>query len=360
MATIEKRTSRDGDEGYRVKVRVKGFPSQSATFKRRTDARLWAQSTEAGIRERRHFPSAAAKRHTLGELVDRYIAEILRKDSSHAKDVTRHLMWWRQELGHLCLIDLTAAEIARCRDRLSAGIKRNGAVRAPATVARYLASLSHAMTIARREWEWLDHSPVSKVRKPREPQGRVRFLVTDERLRLLAACEQSGNDALYPIVVLALSTGMRLGEIITLRWEDLDFERQLIVLNKTKNGERRGVPLVSVPLEVLRKRFTSRRSDTELVFPRADGKKPLDIRKAWNTAVARAQLKDFRFHDLRHCAASYLAMQSASPSEIAAVLGHKTLQMVKRYAHLSAAHVHSLVSSMNGRIFGVAPAQVDV
>jgi len=216
----------------------------------------------------------------------------------------------------------------------------------PATVNRYLAALSHALSVAVKEWGWLDDSPMRKVRKKTEPKGRVRFLSDDERKRLLDACK-TGPAWLLPVVTVALSTGMRQGEVLGLRWPAVDLERKRLVLHETKNGERRAVPLTGPALTTLRAWSKVRRLDTDLVFPETKG-----FHHRWWEALERAKLTDFRFHDLRHTAASYLAMHGATPSEIAEVLGHKTLQMVKRYAHLSDSHVASVMERMNAHVFG--------
>lgn len=205
--------------------------------------------------------------------------------------------------------------------------------------------------MAEREWGWLDDSPMRKVRKPTEPRGRVRFLNDDERNQLLQACRNSNNYKLYPIVVLAISTGMRQGEILNLRWPDVDLKTGFAILHETKNGERRRVPIIGHSLDELREYAKVRRLDSDLVFPGETGK-PAEIRRPWLAALTEAGIDDFRFHDLRHTAASYLAMNGATPGEIAEVLGHKTLAMVKRYAHLSENHVRNTVAAMNSRIFG--------
>ena len=196
----------------------------------------------------------------------------------------------------------------------------------------------------------MDDNPALKITKPREPRGRVRFLSDDERERLLRVCSEHRNPMMHPIVVLALSTGMRQGEILGLRWGDVDLERGRIVLHETKNGERRLVPLVGPAKEALAMYRGEGAKPRALLFPSTtNDDKPIEIRKAWGTCMTRAQIEDFRFHDLRHSAASYLAMSGASLAEIAEVLGHKTLQMVKRYAHLSEAHTASVVERMNAK-----------
>jgi len=265
---------------------------------------------------------------------------------------SRHLEWWKANLGDYLLSDVTPNLIAGLRDKLLGEERPKGKLRSPATAVRYLAAISHVYTIAIREWEWVNENPISKVNKPKEPKGRVRFLADNERERLLDACKESDNPYLYTVVVLALSTGARKMEIMNLRWDDVDFHREVAILNETKNDESRALPLTGLALKLLKELFKNRRSGTTLLFPRTDGQKPLEIRKAWDSAIKKAKIEDFKFHDLRHSAASYLAMNGATLPEIAEVLGHKTFQMVKRYSHLSEPHTASVVSRMNKKIFG--------
>lgn len=357
MASIEKRISNDGKVSYRVKVRIKGFPVQTETFYKLTDARKWAQDTESAIRNNRHFKTSEAKRHTLAELIDRYIRDVLPSKPKSARDQSQQLGWWREQLGSYALSEITPSLIAEYRDKLAGGITVRGKPRTPATVVRYMAALSHVFTIAVKEWEWLEDNPMRKVTKPKESRGRVRFLSDDERAHLLKVCKESSNLYLYPVVVLALSTGMRYGEIMGLTWDVVDLNRGRAILHETKNNERRAVAITGHALELLKNMNKVRRIDSNLLFPSRENKphkpqKPIDLRAPWNAALKKAEIQDFKFHDLRHSAASYLAMNGASLAEIAEVLGHKTLQMVKRYAHLSEGHTARVVESMNQKIFG--------
>jgi integrase len=363
MASIERRKADDGAVTFRVKVRLKGHPVQSATFARLTDAKKWAQQTEAAIREGRHFKTVEAKRHTLAEMVDRYIREIMPRKPKSAAQQTPQLLWWKSAIGEYTLADVTPALIGECRERLAqqpfaetvgsrSGPAGKARYRSPSTVLRYLAALSHVYTVAVKEWGWVDDSPMRKVTKPKESRGRVRYLSEKERDALLACAERSGNADLYPAMVLALSTGARRMEIMGLRWKQVDLSRGVITLDDTKNGEIRALPLVSKAHGLMLARSKVRRIDTDLVFPANDGKKPIDLRSPFEKALKDAGIEDFRWHDLRHTCASYLAMNGASLAEIAEVLGHKTLQMVRRYAHLSHAHTARVVASMNEKMFG--------
>ena len=347
MASITKRKRKDGSPSYRVEVRLKGFPPQRATFSRITDAKKWAQNTESAIRERRFFKTAEAQKHTLDEMIERYIREVLPTKSKNINQKSQ-LEWWSEEIGVYTLADVTPSLISQCRDKL---ITERGL--APATVVRYMAALSHSFTVAINDWGWLEDSPLRKVRKPKLPRGRVRFLDDDERSRLLEACRESDNEYLYLVVVLALSTGMRKSELMWLKWSDVDLANQRITLHETKNNERRVIPVAGHALDLLRDHNKVRKIDTDLLVPgRNKTDRPIDLRTPWETALKRSGVEDFRFHDLRHSAASYLAMNGASLAEIADVLGHKTFQMVKRYAHLSEAHTAGVVASMNEKIFG--------
>ena len=352
MAYIQERKSEDGKIRYRVQVRLRGFPVTTATFERKTDAKLWAQQTESAMRQGRYFKTSESKKHSLAELVDRYIEQIIPTKPKNATVCTAQLLWWKKQIGHCLLSDITPALIGQYRDKLLQGITKKGTPRSPATTVRYLAALSHALTIATKEWGWVDDNSMRKVTKPKEPRGRVRFLSDEEREVLLVACKASTNAYLYPVVVLALSSGMRRGEVMNLRWPDIDLQRGRIILHETKNGERRLVPVSGLALQLLQKLDKTRRIDTNLLFPANDPSQPIDLRFPWEKALKMAGIEDFRFHDLRHSAASYLAMNSASLAEIAEILGHKTLSMVKRYAHLSESHISKVLGRMNEKLFG--------
>ena len=353
MASFEERNLKNGKKVYRVRVRLKGQPTERATFDRLTDARKWAGSIESSIREGRHFKTAEAKKHTLGEIVDRYLRDVLpAKSDSMQRDQWTQLSWWKDKIGNHLLSDVSPPLIAEHRDLLLREIGMRGKKRSPASVARHMAALSHAYTIAIKEWGWTDDNPLRKVQKPKEPRGRVRFLSDEEREKLLESCKNSEEPALYAIVVLALSTGARKAEILNLTWADVDLKRKVSVLHQTKNDERRALPLAGLALVCVQDLAEFRRIDTRLLFPDKSGKKPILIRAPWQKALKEAGIEDFRFHDLRHSAASYLAMSGASLAEIAEVLGHKTLQMVKRYSHLSEQHTAGVVEKMNKKFLG--------
>jgi integrase len=358
MAYIEKRTSSNGKTTYRVQIRVKGRPQEAASFDRLTDAKRWGSQTEAAIRESRYFHSTAGKGKTLAEAIDKYSRDILPnlKDQNPRRI---HLTWWRGKIGAISISDITPALLTDCKDDLKATPYKSGKTekqRTDATVNRYLASLSPVMKAAADDWGWITDNPCRKVRRGKESRGRTRFLSNDERKRLLAACDQATDTPeLKTLVLLAITTGGRRSEISGLRWQDVDLKRKRIIFVDTKNGETRAAPLVGPALEAMKEWAKVRPLDsTAHVFSGRTDKtrnKPLDFQRPWLTALKRAELNDFRFHDLRHTAASYLAMNGAGLREIADILGHKTLAMVQRYSHLTQDHKAAVVERMAKAVF---------
>jgi integrase len=358
MAYIEKRTSSNGKTTYRVQIRVKGRPQEAASFDRLTDAKRWGTQTEAAIRESRYFHSTAGKGKTLADAIDRYSHDIL-PNLKDQRPRRIHLAWWRGKIGATSINDITPALLTECRDNLKATPYKSGKTEKPrsdATVNRYLASLSPVMKAASDDWEWITDNPCRKVRRGKESRGRTRFLSTDERNRLLAACDQATDTPeLKTLVLLAITTGGRRGELSGLRWRDVDLKRNRVIFVDTKNGETRAAPLAGPALNAMQEWAKVRPLDsTAPVFPGRTDKtknKPLDFQRAWMTALKRAELSDFRFHDLRHTAASYLAMNGAGLREIADILGHKTLAMVQRYSHLTQDHKAAVVERMAKAVF---------
>jgi integrase len=337
MANIEKRTNDDGSVSYRVKIRLKGHPAESATFARKTDATEWAKKTEADIKANRHF--GVSKRHTLNELIDRYEGSKDFLKLKSAIDVKTRLRFWREQHGDTLLSNMTPDVIAKARDKLKATPKlKGGGIRSDSDVNRTLAALSSACTYAVKELGWLERNPLERVSKGKEPEGRTRFLSDAELPRFLKACRESKNSDLYLAVILSLTTGGRQSEIMGLRWPQIDLKKRTALLLDTKNGDKRVLPLSGEAVGLLQERAKVRTIHDDRVFPPSkEAKKSrfIDLGKSFLAAKKDAGIKDFRWHDLRHTAASYLAMAGTSTLQISKILGHKTTQMVSRYSHLS-------------------------
>ena len=355
MATIRK-IARESGTVYQAYIRKRGHPDVCRTFKTRNAAERWARKYEVQIEEGRAGLIDEGQRHTLTAAIVRYRAEILpdlRPET--ARKYEHHLYLWDAKLGHLRLSDVTAVQIAEVRDELSAASK------APATINRYLATLGAVLSACVKRWHWLSASAMTQVQKPAERNAGTRFLSEAELARLLAACRESASPDLYLAVVLSITTGARAGEILGLRWSDLDLDTGLLIVRAdnettTKGGARR-LPIAPEAVALLLARRDAHRQgqitplrDDALVFPsRVTRAHPVLLRRPWETALKRAGIEHFRWHDLRHSAASFLAKSGASLLEIGAVLGHKSANTTKRYAHLTETHTHDLLRDMAER-----------
>lgn len=344
MASIRERIDADGKARWHAQVRIKNHPPQTQTFTRKTDAKVWAEETERAIRTGRFATLNHAQKKTVSELFRVFKSDYMRK--SRSKDYTQILDWWEVELGNYLLIDAKAPVIQRIVAKLAnTPVGKEKKKRAASTTIRYLAVLSCVMTVAVENLEWLDRSPIAGVKKPEAAHGKIpRVLSLAEQERLLPAARASDNKFLTDIILIALRTGMRHGEIMKLRWSDFEWhpDHALIVVREAKNKKQRVVPLVRDAHQALRQRYDLLKegtSDDGLLFPsNASDAKPVEIRAAWNTSLRRAGVTKFRFHDLRHTAASRFASLGYSLAQIAEILGHTDLRSTQIYTHFAKGH----------------------
>gem|GEM_PF-1892508 len=234
------------------------------------------------------------------------------------------------------LADVTAARISEYKaKRLSAKSERTGRALTAAAVNRPLALLRHLLRLAHEEWEQLGAVP--RIRLEKEPQGRIRWLAPDEESRLLAACEKSQNKELLSIVTVALETGLRKGELLGLTWDRVDLSRGVLRLEVTKSGRRREVPMRQVVYGAL---AAIPEKEREGLVWRSGS-----IRTAFERAVTAAKLDaPFHFHDCRHHFASWFVMRGGNIVALQDLLGHASLSMTRRYAHLAPDHLRSEVA----------------
>jgi integrase len=280
---------------------------------------------------------------TLATLFAHYQAEYL----SDKGPVTRyqHQLFFRQvlrDLGPLPLQEVTPEVLRAWKTQLSVRCKHG-------TVHRYLRRLNAAFTVAVEDYHWLPENPLKRVHKPSPSPDRVRFLTQDERRRLLTACQQSPRACLYTLVLLALATGGRKNEVRTLRWSEVDLPGRQVRFLKTKTHTNRAVPLTGEAWQRLQQRGETRDLGVPWVFPNRSGTAPVLIERDWRAALLASGVQDFRFHDLRHTFASYMAMSGATLREIADVLGHKNIQQTMKYAHLLPSHTAGVVARMAER-----------
>ncbi|MBU2804996.1 site-specific integrase [Acidithiobacillus ferridurans] len=332
MASITPSYDREGEHiGWQAAIRKKGFPPQYRTFRTRKEAEAWATVTESEMLRGTWRDRSAAEGTTLAECLERYATEVI---PTKKGDGRRELGFIRQWQARPIACRFMSA--IRGRDIADAIREMETEGKSPNTIRLHLAQLSHLFAVAKVEWEMegLDN-PVESVRKPRLPQGRERRLVDDEECRLLTGC-QSVNPELHIIVRLAIETAMRQGEIIGMTWAMVDMKRRVVHLPDSKNGVARDVPLSSVAEQVLT--ALPRRIDGKVWTYTQDG-----MRASWRRALKHAGIEGLRFHDLRHEATSRLFEKGLNPMQVAAITGHKTLQMLKRYTHLRAEDLAKLL-----------------
>jgi integrase len=318
MATIEKR-----GQFWRVKVRRAGLPAQTKTFNNRTHAQQWARSVESDLDKGIVVDRRTAQRLSLAEVLERYRREVTPTKRGSADENLRLKAMAQRPFARIRMSALTSSQLAAYRDeRLK--------VVSGATVNREFSVLSHAIDTARREWDvYLPTNPCTLVRRPAQGRPRDRRLQGDEEKRLLAACRGARNQWLVHFVTLAIETGMRRSELLGLLWDNVDLERRTALLPLTKNGDSRGVPLSSRAVEVLRALPPSTNGRVFGEFTREA------LKQSFNRAARRAGIAGLRVHDLRHEATSRFFEKGLNVMEVASVTGHKTLQMLKRYTHLS-------------------------
>ncbi|WAC06732.1 MAG: tyrosine-type recombinase/integrase [Thermodesulfobacteriota bacterium] len=211
----------------------------------------------------------------------------------------------------------------------------------PATVNRELACLKHMYTKA-MEWGYARINPAKGVKLLKEPPGRLRYLKPEEIKTLLQAC----SEHIRPIVVTALNTGMRRSEVLTLKWSHVDLENRKVTVVNTKNNESRVIPINRTLYQELL--ILAQKSNKGAhVFSGRDGNPFKDVKKSFSSALKKAGIEDFRFHDLRHTFGSHLAMKGVNPRTIQQVMGHKEIKMTMRYSHLSPEFVQEAVEKLD-------------
>lgn len=208
------------------------------------------------------------------------------------------------------------------------------------TVNRELTCIKHMFNKA-VEWRYLRHNQLQSVKRFKEPPGRLRYLTDNEIEILLKECAVH----LKPIVITALNTGMRKGEILDLLWSDVDMHNRLITIRKSKNNETRTVPMNELLYSTL-KSLAYGNSNGQPVFVSDNGKRFINIRRSFETAVRRAGIEDFKFHDLRHTFASRLVMAGVNIRTVQQLMGHKDIRMTMRYSHLSDDHLKEAVNRL--------------
>ena len=345
MATLVK-----NDSGtWKAVIRKAGWPTTAKTFRTKRDAEDWSRRTEDEMVRGAYIQRATADRMTVEVALKRYLAEVVptKRATSQLADVKRSRILIKH-LGKYSLAALNQELIAKFRDMRLSGEDRLSPAgkpqpRANNTVRLDLALLGHLYTVAIKEWGvGLPSNPVMNIRRPAPGPGRNRRMTPEEEAGILTAVDAHSNPMLGWIVRIALETGMRTSEIVTLRRTQVEIDRRIVRLLKTKNTHPRTVPLTLTAAELLKSAMDHpiRPANTELIFFGEPGRKglraPYAFDRVWQETKKKQGIKDFHFHDLRHEAVSRFVEAGFSDQEVSAISGHKSMQMLKRYTHLRA------------------------
>lgn len=314
MASFRQRNGK-----WQARVIRDGYPDQTKTFDSKADAEKWARVIESAIDKGQFVCTGEAHRTTMGDAIGRYLIEVTPTMKSATEDTIRLKAIMRRPIAKWSIANLSATRIAAYRDERLKEVSGG-------TVIRELAYLSAIINHARREWGINVPNPVQMVRKPQSPQARSRVLTEEEIAKLLQALEPLGRRSHWtkPVVQLALETAMRRGELLSLRWENIDLQGRTAFLPDTKNGDSRTVPLSTAAVQVLQ---GLPKHVSGVVIP----VKFFSLDAAFKRARKRAGLEEVRFHDLRRTAITRMAQKLPNVIELAAVSGHKSLMVLKRY-----------------------------
>lgn len=311
-----------------VRIRRKGHPTVTKTFVSKKDAEKFARQVEADMDRSVFIDLTEAQQTTLYEALERYLREISAFKKGAREEAIRIKSWQQHPLAKRSLASLNPKDFSKYRDDR---LKKDG--RQSNTVRLELALISHLFTIARKEWGIPVDNPIRSIRKPAPGKARQRRLEGDEYPRLLAAAQCSKKPQLQPMIVLAVESAMRLGELLSLTWEHVDLAKRTAFLPDTKNGTSRCVALSTVAVETLQAMPRHIR-DTRVFYTFKQSSDA--IKSAWHSALSQAGIDDLHYHDLRHEAVSRLIEKGLNPLEVASISGHKTMAMLQRYTHFRA------------------------
>lgn len=338
MATLRKR----GNSQWQCQVRKTGFPTVTKTFDTSDEAKAWATVIESEMLRGVFVDRSEAEKTTLKEALERYRDEITVTKKGEVQEKTKIGKLLRHPLASRTLASIQSTDLSKFRDEMiNDGLSAS-------TATKYLALISHLYTIAIKEWRMGVQNPVATIRKPKAEDGRDRRLMEGEEDKLMAALTsaatgsgvttKAGKDFTWkiknpnlwiePMARLAIETAMREGELLKLKWSDVNLVKCTALARDTKNGDKiRLIPLSSRAVAIL---SALPRSIDGRVFPTTQQA----VVQSFNRACKRAGLENFRFHDLRHEAASRLFEKGLDIMEVASITGHKTLSTLRRYVHL--------------------------
>ena len=322
MASIRKLNNR-----WEVRVRRSGQPTQTKTFTLKSDAQQWAREAEIALEKGELLQKPKPQSMTLEAAVKRYLDEVA---THHKGFVSERYRLWRmtQLFGPQSqLKNITAKDVSRYK------VERQKSVTS-ATVRRDLNLLSSLFETAKNEWGLVALcNPTKSIKRPADSLARDRRLKPNERMQLLSESQRIGHNQLYLAIQIALNTGMRQGEILKLKWQDIDFDRNQIIIRDTKNGSNRVIVLSNE----LRADLLTKKQNTKPLFTLSSS----GLQQAFRKLIVKLQIRNLRFHDLRHEAISSFFELGLSVPEVQLMSGHRTLDQLMRYSHSSLQNIQA-------------------
>lgn len=334
-ASIEMATIRRRNGKFQVQIRIKGSQSSTRTFKTKSEALAWSRVEEAEkCNSTKVFNQSHRNEYTVGTLLERYYIEILSKRKWYSRECSILRRFQRSELYNIKVRDLSEADIARYRDERLKVVK-------PATVVRELCAGSHCFTIAQSEWGVrLPTNVFKSVRKPKVRNSRERRISKEEWNRLVEADHRRGKRAMIHIIELAIQTAMRKGELLNAKWVDVNLTQSTLHIPKTKNDYPRTIPLTPKAIEILQR--LKERSDGDTII----SVNYFTLSSWWAELLRAAEIRNLRWHDLRHEGISRHFEHGLSVPEVAMISGHRDYQMLRRYTHINPANVASKLAAI--------------
>lgn len=355
MASIYKRKNANGTSVWRAVIRIKGYPSVSAHFDRKQEAEDWAKDIESKIKAGQFKFDQHNKIHTFEELVNRYIQDGALEHHKSSDDTKRHLTYWKSRFGTYGLVHLKPEFLGKERQHLLETPTAKETKRTPSTVNRYMASLSAILTYATDRLSWISENPALRLIKLKENPGRDRVLSEDEVARLLTSARQSQSPYLYCIILISLTTGARQGEILNLEWQHIDFTNKIAYIKESKNGRPRSIALCDPVIDELKSLHQQKDPKKQLVFASKTAFGKIDIKKQWKQALEKAQIPNFRAHDMRHTFCTYAASLGASNLQLQTATGHRTLGMLLQYTHMDVEVTKQFSNQISNQILKGTP-----
>lgn len=356
MANIREVIGKKGKK-FQATVRVKGYKPEYATFEKKSEAKEWANDVESQMKKGKWNQSLATfidnNIVTVGDLIKDFKETVAPKKYKHSEKYNVMYDWWNNKIGHILLRNLNKQMLAQCQKELALEPPdkpyKEHLTKSNSTIRKYMFAMSAILRYAVRNLNILDKNPMSDIDKPKKIKGVVRFLSETEKENLLKGCKNY-SESLYMFVLLALFSGGRYTELLTLRVENIDVTNNMIHFLDTKNKESRGVPIYERLMNLLIEYLNKNNITEGYIFANKKQKLPY-FKGMFERIVKNCSIENFRFHDCRHTYASWLAENGATLLEIAELLGHKNLNQVQIYAHLTKKTTAKLVRKMSANKF---------